>query len=213
MIFAIDGLKSASSLFCLMEICLPGSLSAAPDGAFNYCQSGSVRSFWKQSSQWQSPAQRILWKCSAGQYPRLLFSVTYQGITKLPHVPVASFCRLWHLVVDKCYFTNKVLKIFFDADIVLCLYRVTSATPQPPHPPFHLLLRLQYSTNCWMEWLLGRSCRGARKTQSRQRSQWVDERFGTKLMFFVIFNLQLSSNSILNNLFSLQILLQRRWRV
>lgn len=187
MFFAIDVLKSAYSSFYL--IYLPGSVSAASDGAFNHCQSGSLCSFWKQSSQWQSPAQRIFWKCSAGQYPRLLFSVTHQGIIQQQHELMAIFCRLttfsyWFNATSRTKSLTEQ-SCFYEV-IVLCLYRVTSVTHQHRHPPCHLLLHLQYSTSCWMEWLLVRRCLRVRKTPNQQ-NQWVNnEKLGMKLMFFMI---------------------------
>lgn len=82
-IFDIKILKSDFPSCRLMFIHLPGSLSAAPNGTLHHCESGSVCAIWKQPCQWKSPAERILWKCSSGQYSRLLLSVTYQGKTKL----------------------------------------------------------------------------------------------------------------------------------
>lgn len=75
------------------SIHLAGSLSAAPNGALHYCKPGPVCPFWKQSSQWQSPAQRILWKCSARQHPRLLFSVANKGSAALARTPNGSLCN------------------------------------------------------------------------------------------------------------------------
>lgn len=57
---------------------------------------------------------------------------------------------------------------------MVVLYRTISATRQRLRPPCHPLPHLQYSTNCWTEWLLQRSYPVVRKKKSQQRSQWVN---------------------------------------